>query len=149
MKYFAYGSNMSMQQMRSLIGRVPPSVIARLRGYRLAFSKPMPEHPGYAHATVIPADDEVVGVLYDCEESDLDAMDPFEGIASGDYKRESLTVHVNGRPEQAVAYVACEDRLGSDLPTTEEYLAVILAGATDHSFAPADILRIKRSAGVA
>jgi len=147
-KYFSYGSNMSIAQTLDRLGRLPPRVVARLRGYALAFNKPMYDDEHHAYANVVPAvDDHVLGVLYDCTEADMRNLDVVEGVAQGHYERKQVTVLVDGESLAATVYVGCAARGGGGLPTTDEYLETILEGARDNGFPEEELARILRAAG--
>ncbi len=77
--YFAFGSNLSQEQM---LERCPSAVLlgaASLCGYRLAFAGYTWAWSG-AVATVVPARGErVPGLLYGMSPSDLARLDSFEG----------------------------------------------------------------------
>lgn len=147
-KYFSYGSNMSLTQTRLRLGRVPARTLARLPGYALAFNKPMYEDPTHAYANVVPAPGaSVLGVLYDCTEADLRKLDVVEGVADGHYERRQVTVEVEGTATEATVYVGCADRVGPVLPTTDAYLQTILEGARDNRFPDHEVARILAAAG--
>lgn len=147
-KYFSYGSNMSLAQTRERLGRVPARVVAELPEYALAFNKPMYHDHTHAYANVVPAaGNYVLGVLYDCTEADMASLDVVEGVAAGHYGRQRVTVEVGGQSVDATVYVGCADRVGNVLPTTDEYLHSILAGARDNDFPDHEVARILQAAG--
>jgi hypothetical protein len=67
--------------------------IARLEGYRLAFSKKSDDESG--KATVLSCSDSgcrVFGVVYDLDESDLEVLDRFEGAGKGYHRVSDIQV---------------------------------------------------------
>lgn len=129
--YFAYGSNMASSQMAY---RCPGAVClgaARLPGYRLAFDAWSNRRGGLV-ADVLPArDSEVWGVLWTVTEDHAEALDRYEGVARGQYRRENVLVEsASGDEVEAFAYVICNpDEEG---PTTDAYRALLLEGAREH-----------------
>lgn len=92
--YFAYGSNMDLEQMLDRCPSARPLGAARLEGHRLEFAGHSSSWGG-AVATIRPCDGaEVWGVAYSLEGTDLDALDRFEG-APVVYHRAPLTVGVH------------------------------------------------------
>jgi gamma-glutamylcyclotransferase len=77
--YFAYGSNMSLAQMRE---RCPSSVrvgIGRLDGYRLVFPRFSTKRKCGAASVEPSPGDQVWGVIYNMHADDLIALDGHEG----------------------------------------------------------------------
>jgi hypothetical protein len=73
--YFAYGSNMSYEQMKE---RCPGSKylgVARLNGYKLDFTKMSTIRGGGVADIVESADDCVYGILYSITDDDLAVLD--------------------------------------------------------------------------
>ena len=133
--YFAYGSNMASSQMAD---RCPGAVClgaARLPGYRLAFDA-WSNRRGSLVADVLPApDSEAWGVLWQVTEEHAEALDRYEGVARGQYRREDVRVESErGEPVEAFAYVICNP--GEEGPTTDAYRAILLEGAREHGLPP-------------
>ena len=130
-RYFAYGSNLCMIQMRARTGvdfetSVPPQLV-RLPGHRLAFN--MRGSDGQAYANIMPGGDGVLGVLYDCTAEVFDKLDAFEQ----GYRR--LVVEVIdalGAVIQAFAYVADPDAVHEGTLPSSEYAERILRGGRQH-----------------
>lgn len=127
--YFAYGSNMSPRQMAE---RCPGAValgVARLADYRLAFNRPSPKRWGGHVADVVAAPGaEVWGVLWQVSDAHLEALDRFEGVAAGSYRRLDATVEHEGSAHAAVVYVVCEP--GPDGAPSATYCATMGEGVT-------------------
>lgn len=111
--YFAYGSDMSLPQMR---GRMLDAEVslpddarrsARLSGYRLSFERAVPNHDAIGHANLhAEAEGVVQGVLYELPESALAVLDRFEGVAEGLSQRITVQVTDDNGEQSAIAYVA-------------------------------------------
>jgi gamma-glutamylcyclotransferase (GGCT)/AIG2-like uncharacterized protein YtfP len=141
MLYFAYGSNLDPEQMRS---RCPESSVvglAALRNYRLIFPLPS-ERWGGGVSSVQPAHGQVVwGALYELTDGDMASLDGWEGFrAAGDqhnlYDREQVSVDLvradDGsfpRRVRAWIYVA---RPSNPTPPSRRYLDALLRGARHH-----------------
>src|SRR5262245_58639772 len=97
MLYFAYGSNLDPEQMRERCPRAREVGLAALHDERLVFPLFSPRWGGGV-SSVQPAHSRTVwGVHYDLDETDLTALDGFEGfVAPGSqhnvYDREHVTV---------------------------------------------------------
>lgn len=128
MLYFAYGSNMDPEQMDARCPGARLLGAARLDGWRLTFDR-FSERRGGHVADIVPAPCAATwGVLWDVTPAHLDALDRFEGVAIGAYRRFTVAVRAGGdAPLEAVAYGVCEpERPG---PPSPAYLAHLVRGA--------------------
>jgi gamma-glutamylcyclotransferase (GGCT)/AIG2-like uncharacterized protein YtfP len=120
--YFAYGSNMN----RALMGRHCPRAVeigtVALAGYRFIITV-----DGYASFVPQPGGT-VHGVLWRLTARDLAALNAYESLASGLYRRVTLPVRMAGRRVAAMAYVARSRVEGRPKPG---YLDVVLIAARD------------------
>ena len=135
MNYFAYGSNMDVQQMAV---RCPDAVVvgtACLPGHRFLINT-------HGVATVVPSQGEVVyGVLWEISKADEASLDHYEGVASGFYRKLTARVRHPIRTEaDALVYVASDERPGLARPGYLE--RVVLAG--EHHRLPADYIAALR-----
>lgn len=127
--YFAYGSNMDSQRMKSrrvvFFSRVP----ARLCGYRLEFNKVASRNPQEGYANIVPDDNGIVeGALYEIDPVSLDSLDVFEGCPKH-YIKQHIKVRTNDNREfSAVTYIAVPEKTRNGLLPTREYLNHLLAG---------------------
>lgn len=126
-KYFAFGSNLSTNQMKY---RCPSTTIvgkAILKGRSLAFAGySMTRNGGVA--TIIPdPDGRVEGVVYEISEEDLEYLDHCEGYP-GFYDRISIDVEIGSDPMETLTYIL--DR-PANLPH-DNYIKVILSGYLEH-----------------
>ncbi len=145
--YFAYGSNMASAQMAERCPGATALGAARLRGRRLAFDA-WSERRGGMVADVPPAPDgEVWGVLWRVTDAHAAALDRFEGVARGQYRRASVRVERPGGGEtDAFAYVIRAP--AAEGPTTAAYRALLVEGAREHGL-PAAWVRALEAVPVA
>jgi gamma-glutamylcyclotransferase (GGCT)/AIG2-like uncharacterized protein YtfP len=140
MLYFAYGSNLDPEQMRSRCPSSHVAGLASLRDHRLIFPLPS-DRWGGGVSSVQPAHGPTVwGVLYELTDEDLVALDGFEGYhgagAVNVYDREQVSVDLT-RPDdgsiprrvRAWIYIARPIR---PTPPSRRYLDAILRGARHH-----------------
>jgi gamma-glutamylcyclotransferase (GGCT)/AIG2-like uncharacterized protein YtfP len=120
--YFAYGSNMDSGQRAVRCPGAERVGVAVLRDYRVLIN-------AQGVGTVIPAKREsVFGLLWRLSEKNVEALDSYEGVASGHYHREYVTVDSAGDQIQALVYVATNVAPGKPRPG---YLEGVLKAATD------------------
>jgi gamma-glutamylcyclotransferase len=140
--YFAYGSNLSGEQMALRTHREYASDrrrAARLPGYRLAFN--MLADDGAIYANIMPAGESVLGVLYRCEESALKLLDLFE---SGYQRQQLMVVDEQGSEVSAVVYVALPETVIAAGRPCAAYLERIVSGARSHGL-PGDYISMVMS----
>lgn len=118
--YFAYGSNMSAQQMAERCPGSTASSLASLVAFRFLINE-------RGVATVVPSADDVVhGVLWSTTDEHIAALDGFEGLAKGNYTRETIEVDTAEGTVDALVYLACHHEPG---PPRVGYLETVLGGA--------------------
>lgn len=141
MFYFAYGSNLEPNQMRSRAPGHRVVGLAGLRDHRLVFPLFSNDWGGGVASVQPHHGDTVWGVLYEVGDDEIKRMDVYEYFrAPGDqhnvYDREHLTVELV-RPDdgsvprrvRADVYVA---RPSNPSPPSRRYLDVLLLGARHH-----------------
>lgn len=120
--YFAYGSNLCVQQMAR---RCPDAVTPRAAS--LADHDWLINERGVA--TIEPfSGSRVHGVLWDVSDHDLATLDSAEGVPVR-YRRDRLTVHTDAGPTRAWVYVDHRVEPGAPRPG---YLERIIDGALHH-----------------
>ena len=135
--YFAYGSNMDSEQMAVRCPGAERVGIAVLPEHRVLINE-------QGVGTVIPARrGSVFGLLWRLSETDVEALDSYEGVASGHYRREYLTVDSGGDQIQALVYVATNVAPGKPRPG---YLEGVLKAATDVGLPEAYIAELSNMA---
>ncbi len=137
--YFAYGSNLSREQMTQRCPAALPLAPYALGGHRLAFVGEGNSRWGRGGvATVIPqAGSSVPGALWlltpECEA----ALDQFEGVASGRYVRDEQLMQHDGNP--VLIYIATLER-GTENKPNRKYLDVIHLGYANWQLDPSGLL---------
>lgn len=125
--YFAYGSNMDVEQLKERIGNsfdiLGPAV---LKDYVLKFNKISVRRGGCAN--IEPAKgEEVWGILFKLNEEQIKKLDVYEG-APTHYRRVNVKVQTEkGEELEAVTYVACEEFKREGLRPSEDYLKHLLS----------------------
>jgi hypothetical protein len=113
--YFAYGANMECGAMRARCPAAAALGPALLRGWRYVIAS------GYG--SVAPAAGAAVfGVLWRLTPRDLAALNIFESLDSGLYRRAALTVERDGRRTRALVYVGRPGGRRRPMPGYQERL---------------------------
>ena len=99
-KLFAYGTLMDEAFVRELLGRVPPSQAAILKGFRVG------AHPSAPHAIAEPdAAASIPGRVYEgLTVQELETIDRYRGVPERLYKRVAVTVEVGAWRADAWMY---------------------------------------------
>lgn len=120
--YFAYGSNMNLEQMAERCPGARLLGLARWPGWRFLINS-----RGYATARE-ESGVEILGCLWEWTEAHGQTLDRYEGVAEGYYARMDCRVEAwpEGEPEDAVAYLATDEVPG--VPTAR-YHQVVVDGA--------------------
>ncbi len=130
MKYFAYGSNMLRQRLRSRIPSSYPIGIARLPSHRLAWHKEGKDGSGKCDIIANELDDSSVwGVLFEIAPTEKDQLDKFEGCGHG-YEDIIISVEFEGQDIKALTYKAT--RKNSYFKPFDWYKGLVLAGAKEN-----------------
>lgn len=130
--YFAFGSNLSIAQMRERCPGCEPVGPALLRGRELGFSYRSQNFPPGGAADVVEAvGSEVWGALYRLTPTDLESLDRFEHVGNGGYRRIEIEVEAAPGPATALCYEVA-DRLGFEIPPTPEYRQLMFEGSAEH-----------------
>ncbi len=89
-KLFVYGTLLDESLVRELLGRVPPSQPAMLKGFRLG------RHPTVPHATAeLDPAASIPGRVYEgLTVEELERVDRYEGVPEGLFTRVGVTVEV-------------------------------------------------------
>lgn len=144
MKYFAYGSNMSLKRLKK---RVPSaSFIGRytLAHYSLRFHKVGDDGSAKCDALFTKCtEDQVHGALFDIEPSEKQHLDSIEGVGKG-YDEKVVTVFDDhGRQVEAYLYVATN--IDSNLKPYTWYLQHVVVGAKEINLPTAYIRHIEQT----
>jgi gamma-glutamylcyclotransferase (GGCT)/AIG2-like uncharacterized protein YtfP len=136
MIYFAYGANMERAAMGTRCRDATPMGQAALRGWRYVIAQ------GYGSVT--PARGMCVfGVLWRLTPRDLAALNTFESLDSGLYRRARLSVEFEGRRVGALVYLSRSGGKPRPMPGYQERL---VAAAQDWRLPPRYIAELARLA---
>ncbi len=139
MKFFAYGTNVLLAKMMSLVTFAQAIGLAELSGYQLIFNKKShKDDSGLANLTATQkATDKVYGNLYEVSDSYLSTLELAEGIQHG-YHTQKVTVLCQGENISATIFL-CDDPafLQNNLKPFDWYKAMIVRGL-ERLEAPAD-----------
>jgi gamma-glutamylcyclotransferase (GGCT)/AIG2-like uncharacterized protein YtfP len=147
-RYFAFGSNMLTEWLRSRCPSAHPRGIASVAGYTLVFSKRSIDKSGKAMlaASGDPAA-RVYGVLYDIDAGEIEALDRSEGRGKGYERLEDFEVRAEPGDEtvRALAYMADSTAVDASLRPYDWYLRLAVKGAELHGLPGESIARLRAS----
>lgn len=132
--YFAYGSNMDVDQMAD---RCPSAEIVgacRLDGYRFLINS-------RGVATLVPdASSHAFGILWDLPPEDEQTLDDYEGVPTH-YQKHLVTVETGREAIQALIYQATDETPGR---SRRGYMEGIVAAARQHGLDEAYVTELAR-----
>jgi len=134
--YFAYGANMERAAMRQRCPGAQSLGLALLRGWRYVIAQ------GYGSVAPAPGS-RVFGVLWRLTPRDLAALNAFESLDSGLYRRTMLTVESGSQRARALVYVARKGGKRRPMPGYQERL---IAAAQDWQLPPRYVAHLARLA---
>lgn len=136
--YFAYGSNMNLEQMEYRCPDSWPIVNVVLDGYRLAFRG---NSSGCGVATILPEkDSRVEGVMWQISEQDEAHLDRYEGYPNL-YGKERVQVRDGqGRCYDVMVYTMQTPYREQPALPSQGYLRVILDGCAQNGLAVRPVL---------
>ncbi|GLX78322.1 gamma-glutamylcyclotransferase [Thalassotalea insulae] len=109
MKYFAYGSNMSLLRLTARVPSAKRIGLYQLNGHRLRFDKA--SHDGSGKGNIEQTnnqEDKVFGAIFDIADAEKAALDAVEGLGVG-YEIKIITVEdYLGNQQQAFTYYATD-----------------------------------------
>ena len=133
--YFAYGTNMDRAAMRQRCPGGRAIGTGLLSGWRLLVTA-----DGYVSIARQPGA-QVHGVLWRLSPGDLAALDVYEAVASGLYRRRVLPVQASGRKMTAQVYVGRSVALGRPRPG---HMAIVVTAAQDWKLPAAYLDKMRR-----
>ena len=144
--YFAYGSNMNEEQMRSRGVRPLSVAVAKLPDHRIGFHGYSKTWDG-AVETVVPAPgQEVWGVIYKLTFSDADTLDSWQDVhldGTGAYFLfPAAVIDTEGKAHPVLLYK--KDILGAQQKPSREYLDLIVRGALERGLPSSYIEELRR-----
>lgn len=149
MRYFAYGSNLDLDDLRRFCVRegYADATFEKLgRAYlpdrRLVFHYHSPVRGGGALDTAAQRGCTVSGLLLEVDALGFSALDQKEGVQAGRYRRRPIVVlSRDGQACEAVTYEVCETYRQSFVPPRDEYVAIVARGLRAHGFDVEPLLR--------
>lgn len=133
--YFAYGSNMDEEQMEV---RCPGAEVVEkmtLRDFRFVLDES-------GVATIIPEKGaRVEGLLWMITPQNLQALDRYEGVAHGCYRRERIEIETQKVSGTAIVYIS--NRPVGPVWERSGYMQRIIRAAEDHGFSEEYIAELK------
>jgi len=134
MKYFAYGSNMSLDRIQK---RCPSAVkigVASISKYKFACHKASADISSKADAVWTgSSSDKIYGVVYEISgKDDIAYLDVCEGVPIH-YKRKKCNVVINGNRVKVWVYLAQPDFVGCELRPLFYYMNHIIVGAEENN----------------
>jgi gamma-glutamylcyclotransferase (GGCT)/AIG2-like uncharacterized protein YtfP len=135
MLHFAYGSNMSSALMLARCPQAEAIGRATLAGWRFVITT-----DGYG-SIVRCRGGHVQGVLWRLALRDLAALDAYESVGSGLYRRRVVTVRCGRRARTAMVYIARAWRAGRPRPG---YLHLVVGAAGDWELSEAYVRSLAR-----
>jgi len=152
MLYFAYGSNLDPELMRTRCPSVKTVGLAALREHRLAFPVFSQEWGGGVAGIQLAHGDTLWGVLYEIDEAGLAALDEAQGFRGPGnqhniYDRDTASVELTRaddgsfpRRVRAAIYLA---RPSNPSPPSRRYLDTIVRGAVHHRLPDEYLARLR------
>jgi len=131
--YFAYGSNLSLEQIGQKCSNPRVLGIARLAAHKIGFYGYSAVWDGAVETVVPDEQSEVWGVLYQLEASDWERLDNCEDAradGTGAYFHYPVEV-LDEQQTIREATIYKKDRLGQPQHPSTEYLSVIIQGAKE------------------
>jgi gamma-glutamylcyclotransferase (GGCT)/AIG2-like uncharacterized protein YtfP len=152
MLYFAYGSNMNWDQIRSRCPSAQFVFVARAEGYVLAFTRFSQNRKCGVADIVASAGNSVWGVVFDIPNNEIGQLDKSEGYRSerarelNAYERSQMDVICQEEAKSPIAVWTYFVVSRSNLPLKPngEYKALILDGARHWGLPAAYIERLER-----
>jgi gamma-glutamylcyclotransferase len=136
--YFAYGSNMSTERMRSRAVSAKPMSSAILKNKLMLFNKRSVDGSGKANLVDSPGD-VTWGILYEVDSKDLDRLDKIE---SGYERIMAQAQTADGSVVVAFTYISSD--LTDEPVAYEWYKVLVLSGAHEHNLPQAYIAYIQQ-----
>ncbi len=137
MYYFAYGSNLSVTGMRVRCPAAFPIAKASLPDHRLVFRTWADVEPCPGHS--------VPGVLWTITSACETALDLYEDVAGGLYRRLTALIYRDGVPEPVQALIYRMNQAGCE-PPEADYLSLIAQGYRDFGLDPRSLAEAERRA---
>ncbi len=137
MLYFAYGSNMQIDQMKERCSSARFVCAARLKDYRLAFTRLSKKRQCGVADAVQNMGAEVWGAVFEIDENEIGSLDKREGYrprrqrAENAYERSKMHVKRSGEMQETLTVwtYTVVTKLDPNPKPSHEYKQLILGGA--------------------
>jgi len=129
--YFAYGSNMDIEQMKERKIEFESYKKGVLDGYRLKFNKISSRSSIEGYANIVKDQkSSVEGICYKINNKDLSKLDKCEGVPNH-YERKKIKIKIENKKnlkeiDNVITYIAHPDKIGENLKPRKEYLNHLL-----------------------
>ncbi len=143
MKYFAYGSNMSLLRLKERVPSAKKLEIVTLKKHQLRFNMRGDDDSGKCDSFETHSNEDIViGALFEIDENEKGALDRAESLGDG-YDQKLVFVQNNsGEVFEALTYYAI--KIDATLQPYSWYLNHVIIGAKETKV-PADYLAIIES----
>ncbi|PCK07578.1 MAG: gamma-glutamylcyclotransferase [Alteromonadaceae bacterium] len=143
MKYFAYGSNMSIHRIQRRISNSKFIGVHTLKGYDLRFHKIGHDASAKCDAFHTKNDfDCIEGVVFDMNSNDVSRLDTIEGVGHGYEKADVSVVGADG--EKIIAFMYVATNISESLLPYSWYKKHVLEGAKSAGLSPLYINKIEQ-----
>ena len=133
MKYFAYGSNLSLPRLQARIAIADCYGVYHLPGHSLRFHKQGQDGSAKCDAWYTGDDEHLIyGLVYEISAASKQTLDRIEGLGQGYAEKQVLVLNSDGHRQEALTYCATE--LNPTLQPFHWYKAHVLNGAIEAGF---------------
>ena len=130
--YFAYGSNLNIDQMISRCPSAKILCVAKLINHKIAFTRTHRNWPGGVASVLEKTYRFVEGVIYQVTHEDLLKLDDIENVQGGEYFRVEKSLIVSkDKSIKSWVYIA-HPMEGGPFHPSKEYIETIIVGAKAH-----------------
>jgi len=135
MLYFSYGSFLDSENLRKHAPHAVYMKRAILQNFEVQFNFLSTTYDGGVTGVEPASGKKALGVLYYVPPDEIEKLDVIEGVPTGIYYRETVTVvDEDGKEHQAETYQTTDPK-GPFTPT-RQYLGLMISGAREHSLDP-------------
>ena len=130
MKYFAYGSNMSINRLKERVPGAVPLGCHSLKKHDLRFHKSSKDGSGKCDAFYTGNDEDIIfGSLFEIESIEKTILDKAEGLGNGYDEKEVIVISSDGISCNAITYFAT--KIDKDLKPYSWYVNHVLVGGNE------------------
>ncbi len=141
MKYFAYGSNMSIVRLKDRVPSATALGCHTIKKYDLRFHKSSKDGSGKCDAFFTGNEEDVIfGALFEIHPNEKSALNRAEGLGYGYDEKEITVIAKDGISFKAISYFATN--INEDLKPYSWYVNHVLIGAKETSL-PNDYIQRK------